>query len=183
MTTATTQQLEIASGTYEIDPIHSNANFEVEHSGIAFFRGGFKPVGASLNVSEDGEITLTGSVDVTSIGIDDENLRPHLLSPDFFDADRNPTVDFRSTEITGSADDLTVKGDLSMAGVTLPVEATGRLRGPVTGPGDVEKIALALETSIDRTAFGMNWQMDLPDGNKALADDIKLIVELELNRS
>lgn len=183
MTTATTDRIEIAAGTYDVDPIHSNANFEVEHSGIALFRGGFKPVGATLTATDDGELTLTGSVEVTAIGIDDENLRPHLLSPDFFDADRNPTVDFRSTEITGAADDLTVKGELSMAGVTLPVEASGRLRGPVTGPGDIEKIALALETTIDRTAFGMVWQMDLPDGNKALANDVKLIVELELNKA
>lgn len=183
MSIATKDRIEIASGTYEVDPLHSNANFEVEHSGIAFFRGGFKPVGARLTASKGGEVELTGSVEVASIGIDDENLRPHLLSPDFFDADRNPTVDFRSTEITGAADDLTVKGELSMAGVTLSVEATGRLRGPVTGPGDVEKIALALETVIDRTAFGMVWQMDLPDGNKALAEDVKLIVELELNKA
>ncbi len=183
MTTATTGHGEITAGAYKVDPVHSNASFEVEHSGIALFRGGFRPVSASLAVNDDGELTLTGSVDVTAIAIDDPNLRPHLLSPDFFDADRNPTVDFRSTEVTGAGDDLTVKGELSMAGVTLPVEATGRLRGPVTGPGDIEKIALALEATIDRTAFGMVWQMDLPDGNKALANDVKLIVELELDKA
>jgi polyisoprenoid-binding protein YceI len=182
-TTATTDRTQLSAGTYEVDAIHSNANFEVEHSGISFFRGGFKPVGATLTVADDGELTLTGSVDVAAIGIDDENLRPHLLSPDFFDADRNPTVDFRSTEITGSADDLHVKGELSMAGFSLPVEAAGRLRGPIAGPDGSEKIAVALETTIDRTAFGMVWQMDLPDGNKALADDVKLTVELELGRS
>ena len=67
-----------------------------------------------------------------------------------------------------------------MAGVSLPVEATGRLRGPVTGPAGTPVLALALETLIDRTAFGMVWQMDLPDGNKALANEVKLVVELEL---
>jgi polyisoprenoid-binding protein YceI len=183
MSTATTDNLQIAAGTYSVDPVHSTANFAVEHSGVSFFRGGFKPVGGALVVGEDGEITLHGSVDVTAIGIDDENLRPHLLSPDFFDADRNPTVDFTSTEVTGSADDLHVKGELSMAGFTLPVEADGRVRGPVTGPDGVDRIALSLETSIDRTAFGMVWQMDLPDGTKALANDVKLTVELELGRS
>jgi polyisoprenoid-binding protein YceI len=183
MTTATTDQIKLNAGTYEVDATHSSANFEVEHSGISFFRGGFKPVGAALTVGDDGELSLTGSVDVAAIGIDDENLRPHLLAPDFFDADRNPTVDFRSTEITGSADDLHVKGELSMAGVSLPVEASGRVRGPITGPDGVERVAVSLETSIDRTAFGMVWQMDLPDGTKALANDVKLTVELELARS
>jgi polyisoprenoid-binding protein YceI len=182
MTTATSDQIKVSAGTYKVDAIHSNANFEVEHSGISFFRGGFKPVGATLTVADDGALTLTGSVDVTAIGIDDENLRPHLLSPDFFDADRNPTVEFRSTEITGSADDLHVKGELSLAGITLPVEAAGRIRGPIAGPAG-DRVAVSLETSIDRTAFGMVWQMDLPDGTKALGNDVKLTVELEFDRS
>jgi polyisoprenoid-binding protein YceI len=183
MTTATSTDLSLTAGTYEVDAIHSNANFEVEHSGISVFHGGFKPVGAALTVADDGSLTLTGSVDVTSVTIDDENLRPHLLSPDFFDADRNPTVDYTSTEITGPADDLTVKGNLSLAGITLPVEATGRLRGPVASPAGDERVALSLETTIDRTAFGMNWQMDMPGGGSILANDVKLIVNLELARS
>jgi polyisoprenoid-binding protein YceI len=183
MTTATTDSLQIPAGTYDVDAIHSNANFEVEHSGISVFHGGFKPVGAALTVADDGTLTLTGSVDVNSVTIDDENLRPHLLSPEFFDADRNPTVDYVSTEITGSADDLTVTGDLSIAGITLPVQATGRLRGPVASPAGDERVALSLETTIDRTAFGMNWQMDMPDGGSILANDVKLIVNLELAKA
>ena len=105
---------------------------------------------------------LEGRVAVEAISIEDETIRPHLLSPDFFDAERNPEVSFRSTEISGSADDLRVTGELSLAGVTRAVEAKGRLRGPVTAPGGVEKIALALEAAIDRTEHGMNWQMELP---------------------
>ena len=181
MSAPTQSATRVPSGTYTADQTHSNAGFEVEHAGVSIFRGSFKPIDATLTADEDG-LRLEGSVAVESISVDDENLRPHLLSPDFFDAERNPDVRFRSTEITGSDDDLTVTGELSMAGASLPVEATGRLRGPVAAPGGGEKLSIALETVIDRTAFGMNWQMDIPGGGVALANDVKLIVELELDR-
>jgi polyisoprenoid-binding protein YceI len=177
----TTTAIEIPAGTWTADAKHSNANFEVEHAGVSTFRGGFKPIDAKLIAGDDG-LAIEGAVEVATISIDDENIRPHVLSPDFFDADRNPAVTFRSTEITGDADDLRVKGDLSLAGITLPVEASGRLRGPVPGPGGGEKLALSLEATIDRTDYGMNWQMDLPGGGTALANDVKLIVELELDK-
>jgi polyisoprenoid-binding protein YceI len=181
MSTATTAT-EIPTGTWEIDPVHSNASFEVEHSGVAIFRGAFKPITGRL-VAEDGKATLEGAVRVDSITIDDENIRPHLLSPEFFGAEQNPEVRFRSTSVEGSGDALAVSGELEMAGVSGEVKAQGRVRGPVEGPGGIEKIALALETVIDRTDFDMNWQMELPSGGVALANDVKLVVELELNRS
>ena len=180
MTTAT-EQRTVPTGTWAIDNAHSSANFEVEHGGLSVFRGGFKPIDATLVSGDDG-VVLEGRVAVESITIDDENIRPHLLSPDFFDVERNPEITFRSTEISGSADDLTVAGELSMAGVTLPVEAQGTVRGPVAFAPGPEKLSLSLETTIDRTAFGMVWQMELPGGEQALANDVRLVVELELNK-
>lgn len=178
MSTAATTDRLVPNGTWAVDPIHSTANFEIEHSGVSVFRGGFKSIDAKL-VSDDDGLTLEGGVKVEMITIDDENIRPHVLSPEFFDAERNPDVTFRSTEIDEGPDDLTVRGDLALAGVTLPVEARGRLRGPVQGPMG-QRIALSLETTIDRTAYGMNWQMDLPGGGSILGNDVKLLVELEL---
>lgn len=180
MTTATDQRI-VPTGTWTVDVAHSSANFEVEHAGVSIFRGGFKPVDAKLVSGDDG-VVLEGGVSVESISIDDENIRPHLLAPDFFDADRNPDVRFRSTEISGSTNDLKVGGELSMAGASLPVEARGRIRGPISLGEHGEKIALSLETTIDRTAFGMVWQMDLPGGEAALGNDVRLLVELEFHK-
>jgi polyisoprenoid-binding protein YceI len=178
MTTAT-DQTTIPTGTWAVDDAHSSANFEVEHGGLSVFRGGFRPIGATLVADDDGAV-LEGKVAVESISVEDENIRPHLLSPDFFDVSRNPEISYRSTEISGPADDLTVTGELSIAGVTLPVEAKGRFRGPIEFAPGIEKLSLSLETTIDRTAFGMVWQMELPGGGQALANDVRLIVELEL---
>ena len=181
MATATEQQTELEHGTYTVDVAHSHAGFEVEHAGVSLFRGAFSPVEATLKSSEEG-LTLEGGVRVEAISIGDENIRPHLLSPDFFDAERNPEIRFRSTSVDGAADDLRVTGDLSMAGVSLPVEAHGNLRGPVPGPAG-DKVALHLEAAIDRTRFGMNWQMEMPGGQPALANEVRLVVDLELNRA
>jgi polyisoprenoid-binding protein YceI len=179
---STTQtKIDIPAGVWAVDPVHSNANFEVEHADVSIFRGGFKPVDAKLTSTESG-LELEGAVDVESISVDDENIRPHLLSPEFFDVVRNPRITYRTTEIAGSPDDLEVAGELSMAGVSLPVTAHGRLRGPID-LGDTQKVALSLETTVDRTAFGMNWQMELPSGGRALADEVKLVVDLEFVRS
>jgi polyisoprenoid-binding protein YceI len=178
MTTATVTL--VPHGAWTADPLHSNASFEVEHGGVSTFRGGFKPIEARLVSGDDG-LRLEGAVKVETISIDDDNIRPHLLSPEFFDVERNPDVTFRSTEIAGTTDELTVHGDLALAGVSLPIEAKGRVRGPVdAGAGD--KLALSLEATIDRTAYGMDWQMDLPGGGSILGNDVKLIVELEFNR-
>jgi polyisoprenoid-binding protein YceI len=180
MSTAT--RIDIAEGVWSVDERHSNANFEVEHAGVSTFRGGFKPVDAKLTVTDAG-LEIEGTVAVNDISVDDADIRPHLLSPEFFDADRNPRVAFRSNEITGGPDDLQVTGELSMAGVSVPVTASGRLRGPVPLPDGGEKLSIALEATIDRTAYGMNWQMDLPAGGTALANDVKLLVALEFNHS
>lgn len=181
MTATATDQL-VPAGTWEVDPVHSNASFEVVHSEVSIFRGAVKPLEGRLVADADG-ITLEGAVEVAGIGIDDQNIRPHLLSPDFFDAETNPQIRFRSTAVEGSAEGLRIAGELEMAGVTRTVGARGKVRGPVAGPGGGEKLALALETTIDRTEFGMDWQMELPSGGVALANDVKLVVELELNRA
>lgn len=180
MTTVTHPPAQVPAGTYHVDTSHSSATFEVEHAGISTFRGGFKPIDATLTAGEDG-LRLEGAVRVDSISVEDESIRPHLLSPEFFDVERNPEVRFRSTRITGPADDLTVAGELSMAGFTLGVEAGGRLRGPVESPAGGQKLSLALRAVVDRTAYGMNWQMDLPGGEPALANEVALVVELEFN--
>jgi len=175
---STTATVSVPAGTWVVDPVHSSANFEVEHGEISAFHGGFKPIDAKL-IAGDSGLQLEGAVGVASVTINDENIKPHLLSPDFFDADRNPDVRFRSTEITGTPDDLRVVGELSMAGVSKSVEARGRIRGPVDFGGP-QKLSLALETAIDRTDYGMDWQMKLPSGQDALGYEIKLTVVLEL---
>ena len=164
------------AGTWTADRIHSSIGFEVEHM-VSTFRGRFEDYDARL---VDGK--LIGTVAVPSVKVYDENLEAHLQSPEFFDAERHPELRFESSEIrpTGEGDEIVVDGELTIKGITKPVEARGTLEGPAVTFGDVNKVGLTLEAIIDRTEFGLNWNAPLPKGGFALANDVKLIVELEL---
>ncbi len=111
--------------------------------------------------------------------VKDENLQAHLGSPDFFDLERYPEITFRSISIRRHGDEVIVDGDLTIKGNTRAVEA----RGSITGPGLTLRrdtaLGVALETIIDRTEFGLAFNAPLPTGGFAVANEVKLNVELE----
>jgi polyisoprenoid-binding protein YceI len=181
MSTQTIQEERIPTGSWTIDPIHSSARFEVGHSGVSTFRGGFGTIDAHLTGGEEPE--LEGSVEVASIDIAEEQLKGHLLSPEFFDAERHPRVDFRSSELRpGANGEVELRGQLEMGGVTRDVTAQGRLVHLPTDMAGGERIGLSLEAAVNRSDFGFDWQAELPNGGEALAYEVKLAVELELLR-
>jgi polyisoprenoid-binding protein YceI len=175
MTTATA----IPAGTYSTDGVHSSAGFAVKHM-LSTFRGGFGTVNATVTVDEDGAARLTGSVPVDSVIVKDENLQAHLQSPEFFDAEQYPEIRFDSVELTVDGPAATLSGDLTIKGHTERVTAEGSVVGPLEDPFGNTKLGLQFETVVDRTKFGLNWNAPLPKGGFALADDVKIDVELEL---
>lgn len=175
MSTATTL---LPAGTWTIDKAHSHAGFSVKHMVVATFRGSFAEIDARL---EDDR--LEGVVRADSIDVRDENLRTHLMSPEFFDTENTPEISFVSTSVEGSPENLVLEGDLTIKGTTRRVAATGSVTEPHTAITGTEVIGIDLETVIDRTAFGLDWNAPLPKGGFALANDVKLSVHLELARS
>jgi polyisoprenoid-binding protein YceI len=165
----------IPTGTWTSDPIHSSIAFAVRHMGVSPFRGGFKDFDATI--SDD---RLVGSARVESITTDDETLTGHLLSPDFFDAERYPELRFEADEIRLDGDRIVVPGRLTLNGETRPVELRGAVTGPVTDPYGNDRLGLELETSIDRTDFGIDWNAELPSGGPVLANEVELTAQLEL---
>ena len=176
MSTITTEQA-IPTGTWTLDTVHSSVGYAVRHSGVSLFKGTVDSFDAEL-----GDGTIRGSADVSSVTVNDENLQGHLLSPDFFDVERTPRVFFESTSIRRDGDELTVEGELEIRGVRQPVTLTGTIAGPVEGPAG-EKIGLTLETVIDRTSFGMDWNMELPGGGFILDNEVTLTANLELGKA
>ena len=178
MSTTTEIIQAIPAGTWALDGVHSSIGFEVAYLGGSF-RGHFGDVDAIL--ASKGEVArITGSARVASVQVKDENLETHLQSPDFFDAERHPELRFESTEVRPSGDEIAVRGDITIKGVTRPVELTGSISGPITDGYGRERIGLRLETAIDRTEFGVNWNMPLPNGEPALAHDVTLKADLTL---
>src|SRR3954447_25414341 len=94
MTTHTVSQ-QVPAGTYEVDPVHSTIHFAIVHNGVSTFRSGFRDYEAQLECGA--EPRLEGTVEVASVDIAEEMLKDHLLSPEFFDAERYPQRKFRST--------------------------------------------------------------------------------------
>jgi polyisoprenoid-binding protein YceI len=174
---ATTTQLP--TGTWSIDPVHSQVGFAVDYM-VGTFRGSFSPVEGTLAVAEDGAAELKGSAQAASIKVQDENLSTHLLSPDFFDTERTPEIRFSANGIRRAGDDVTVNGELTIKGITQPVELTGTITDPLEDAYGNDRVGLTLETTIDRTSFGLTWNLPLPNGKPALANDVRLTAELYL---
>jgi polyisoprenoid-binding protein YceI len=170
---------QLPTGTWNVDPVHSQVGFAVEYM-VGTFRGSFTPVAGTLAVADDGTAELNGSANVAGVKVQDESLSAHLLSPEFFDAERTPEIGFSSDDIRRSGDDVTVSGELTIKGTTRPVELTGTITDPVEDAYGNDRIGLTVETTIDRTEFGLNWNLPLPNGKPALANDVKLTAELYL---
>ena len=176
-------QQELPVGTWKADPIHSSAGFAVKHMVVATFRGRFEDFDATLEVAEDGTQKLVGTVDPKSIVVKDENLAGHLQAPDFFDTERYSELKFESTSIRIEGDEAIVEGNLTIKDNTHPVTARGAYVGPHEDIAGNTKIGLSLETVVDRTQYGLNWNAPLPKGGVAVANDVTLVVELELAKA
>jgi polyisoprenoid-binding protein YceI len=165
------------NGTYTADPIHSSFGFAVKYQGVSIFRGTLDEVDAQL---EGGRLEGTAKVESISIRTP-EQFRAHVLSPEFFDAANHPEVRFASDELDLREDGTAqVTGELTIKGITKPVEATGTWTAPAADAFGNARGHLNLEAVIDRTEWDMNWNMPLPSGGNVLANDVVLTVEVSL---
>ena len=170
MSTTLTTTKTTPAGTWSADPVHSNVAFEIAYAGTNIFRGGFNEYSAGLSGG-----VLEGSAKVASVDVKDEQLNGHLQTPDFFDAERFPEITFRTSDLE--------HGELTIKGVTGPVALGGTIApAPSVDPFGRERLGLRLETSIDRTEYGVSWNAPNQSGGDYLANDVKLIAELALVR-
>jgi polyisoprenoid-binding protein YceI len=174
---STTEQARTAvpTGTWQADVVHSSVGFEVPYMGLSAFSGTVTDFDATLT---DGR--LAGAARIATVHTKEENLTAHLLSPDFFDAERFPEVRFAGTSVVRDGDQVEIDGEVTLKGVTKPATLRGTIAGPTTDPYGKERIALELETTIDRTGFGITWNAPMPDGSNALSNEVTLRADLVL---
>ena len=170
----TEQSTAVPTGTWQADTVHSSVTFEVPYA-VATFSGSVSDFEATL---ADGR--LTGVARIATISVKDENLEAHLLSPEFFDAERNPEVRFSTDTIRRTGDDVEVDGQITIKGITKPATLRGTIVGPTVDHFGKNRVGLSLETTVDRTDFDMNWNMPLPNGEPALANEVTLKADLTL---
>jgi len=179
MTTTIPAGTAALAGTWNLDAVHSTLGFSVKHMLVATFRGSFNEYSVSLDAT--GETPkLTGTVTAASIVTADENLFGHLLSPEFFDAERHPELSFASTAFEVDGDEVVVRGALTIRGTSNDVELRGTVTGPITDPYGNERVGLHLHTTIDRSAYGLEWNAPMPGGGFVLSNDVRLDADIEL---
>jgi polyisoprenoid-binding protein YceI len=179
MTTGTgTIEQTIPSGEYAVDPVHSSVGFAVRHAGATTFRSGFESYEARLTGGD--RPSLEGTVEVASIEIPEEQLKGHLLSPDFFDAERYPSLKFESSELAVDEDgSVRLRGELEIRGQRHEVSATGRFGAGGEYLDGSSRVGLSLAVGVDRRDFGLDWNAELPSGGLAVEFDVEIAVELQ----
>ena len=175
MSTIATRQA-LPTGTWTLDPVHSDVGFSLEYM-AGTFRGAFSRVDARVAGGP-----LEASAEVASVQVKDPALEAHLQSPEFFDAERHPQLTFTSNHVARSAAEVTIAGEITIRGHTEPVELRGTIGDPITDPYGNERFGLRLQATVDRTAFGIDWNAELPTGEPALANDVQLVVDLQFVR-
>jgi polyisoprenoid-binding protein YceI len=178
MSATTLSADSIASGSYAVDPSHSNVSFEVRHMGIATVRGAFRKFEGQIDATGDAPV-LTGTVSVDSIDTGDANRDGHLKGPEFFDADQYPQISFASTATEPATDgQVRLLGEITIKGITKPIELAGTIAENGQDPWGNERMGLELESKIDRREFDLKWNQTLPNGNLLVANEVKLLVSV-----
>lgn len=169
--------------TYKLDLIHSSVGFSVKHMMIAKVRGVFEKLSGELVFDRDNieKASAEASIEAASINTHEPQRDTHLRSPDFFDVEKFPTLNFKSKTVTRSPDgDLQVTGDLTIKGVTKQVmldveQPTAELKDPY---GNL-KIGLSATTKIKRKDFGLTWNAALEAGGVLVGDDVTITLDLQ----
>ena len=170
----TIEQTGIPTGIWNADSVHSGLSFEVPYA-VAAFGGDVTDFNVSM---KDG--ILEGAARIASLRVKDENLTAHLQSPEFFDAERHPELNFVSTAIRRNGDTVEIDGNLTIKGITKPATLTGTISGPTVDHFGATRVGFKLQTVIDRTQFDMKWNSPLPNGEPALANEVTLRADLSL---
>ena len=174
---------QIPTAVYSVDPSHSSVGFEVKHMGIATVRGRFGTFEGTIDATGDAPV-LRGNVEVATVDTGDANRDGHLKGPEFFDADQQPKITFHSTATEVGADgEITLQGEITIKGITKPIELTGQVAENGQDPWGNERIGLELSSAIDRREFDLKWNQTLPNGNLLVANEVKLLVSVSAVKS
>ena len=181
MSTLATPQT--ATTTWNIDPVHSVAEFKVKHMMISNVKGQFTRLNGVLALDGTAltESHIEASIDVASINTRDEQRDAHLKSADFFDVEKFPTLSFKSTRITRVANgELAVEGELTIHGVNRNVTFT--VEGPTApakDPWGNTRIGLSATTKINRKDFGLTWNAALETGGILVGDEVTITLDAQ----
>jgi polyisoprenoid-binding protein YceI len=171
-----------ALDTYKVDPAHSSVNFSIEHMVINTVHGRFRQFEGSITVDPDSGNALkgaSGTIQAKSIDTDIEKRDNHLRSPDFFDAEKFPTITFESAEIKKDGSDQVLVGKFTMHGVTKDVSLPFKLKGPIKGPMGNTVVGLEVNAKLNRKDYGLTWNKAIEAGGLMVGEDVTIQINAE----
>ena len=173
---ATTTAIDDITGDYTLDVSHSRLGFVARHAMVTKVRGQFGAFSGTATIDEatpaSSKVDLT--FDVTSIDTGNADRDGHLKSPDFFDAEKYPTITFTSTDVKRDGSDWTITGDLTIKDVTKPVTIEFEQTGSARDPFGNLRVGFEGETTINRKDWGLTWNAALETGGVLVSEKIKL---------
>lgn len=175
----------IPAGDYKIDPAHSIIGFAVRHLEINWVEGRFKEFEGTVHY-DDKDVTKSSvefSAKVESIDTGVAPRDKHLRTADFFEVEKYPTLTFKSTRVERKGKDAYVlHGDLTLKGVTKPVQLPFKLSGAVKDPWGNTRFGVQAETNINRRDFGINYGNAFAGGGLDVGNEVRITLQLEVLR-
>jgi polyisoprenoid-binding protein YceI len=182
MTTIASTTLPLATGTWTADPSHTTVGFVVRHLGLSKVRGRFDGVAARLVVGNDlADSSVTAEIEMGTVKTGNADRDAHLASSDFFNAETNPTMTFRSTSISGEGEEFTMTGDLTINGITRQVGLDVEFFGTSVFPGDQStRAGFSATGSISRGEFGISFNAPIGADKVMISDKVALELDVQL---
>ncbi|MBC3760409.1 YceI family protein [Quadrisphaera oryzae] len=176
---ATTLPAGLVAGTYTVDPSHTEVGFTARHAMVTKVRGRFSDVAGTVVVDEDASLTsVEATIQVASVDTRSADRDGHLKSADFFDVEQFPTMTYRSTSVRASGDGYVVDGELTLHGVTQPVQLEVTAEGVATDPFGNSRAGFSAEAEINRKDFGLSWNAALETGGVLVSEKIKITLDV-----
>jgi polyisoprenoid-binding protein YceI len=183
MRTAAAIASETTTTTWAIDPAHAAVEFSVRHLMISTVKGRFTNVKGTvtMNDADPAQSHVDVTIDAASIDTREPQRDAHLRSADFLDAENFPTLTFKSRRITGlNGNEFKLVGDLTIRGVTREVTLDVTSHGQVADPWGGQRAGFEAVGKINRSDFGLTWNLLLETGGVTVGDEVKIAIDAEL---
>jgi polyisoprenoid-binding protein YceI len=170
-----------ATGTWTLDPAHTDVTFTARHLMVTKVRGRFPLSGGTVTIAENPlESSVEATVDVARLDSGDAGRDEHLRSADFFDVEHHPTVAFRSTGVEAAGDGAyRLTGELTVKGVTRPVTLDLEYLGTIASPWGDQRAGFSATTEVSRKDWGLEWNVALEAGGVVVGDKVRLSIDAE----
>ena len=172
--------ISITSGTYTIDPSHSEVGFVARHAMVTKVRGWFRDVTGTITVADDfAASSATATMKVDSVDTGNADRDGHLKSADFFDAENHPVATIVSTAVRPKGDAYLLDGNLTIKGNTRPVTLNLEFNGVSPGMGNGEVSGYEASVVINRKDFGVDLDLPMETGGAVVGDKVTITLDIE----